>query len=158
MGHGAALVRTGGRGDGRRLGRLGVGLRPGDDQDRPSGHVQQPPGHAAQQKTGQVGAAARAEHDQARVVVLGRVQDSPGDVTEIGLADLAFRADARRPQVGHDLLHDAFALSFAAVHLDASVAAGRELVHVQDDDVVAAVTAEVARHVRGGPDVAGGVV
>jgi len=50
------------------------------------------------------------------------------------------------------------ALSVAAVDLDAAEAAGGELVHVQDDDMAAAVTAEVARHVRGGPDVPGGVV
>ncbi len=72
-----------------------MGVRPGHDQDRPGSHVQQPAGHAAQQKAGQVGAAARAEHHQARVVVLSRVQDGPGDVPEVGLPYLAFRADAR---------------------------------------------------------------
>ena len=91
-------------------------------------------------------------------MVLGRVQDGPGDVTETGLADLTFRTHACRLQVGHDLGDYAFAFAIAAVHLDPAEAAGGELVHVQDDDVIAAVTAEVTRHGRGGQDVAGGVV
>jgi hypothetical protein len=46
-----ALIFPGAGGDGRRLGRLVMGVRPGHDKDRPGSHVQQPAGHAAQHKT-----------------------------------------------------------------------------------------------------------
>ena len=40
-------------------------------------------GHAAQRDEGQVGAAARAQHYQARVVILGGMQDGCRDVPEL---------------------------------------------------------------------------
>jgi hypothetical protein len=55
----------------------------------------------------------------------------------------ALRLDARRLQVGDDLLDHAFAFSFPAVHLDAAEAADREFVDVQDNDMISAVTAEL---------------
>jgi nucleotide-binding universal stress UspA family protein len=142
----------------RRPDRLSVSVGPGHDQHRTGGHVQEPAGHAAQQDAGQVGAAARAQHHQARVVVLGTMQDGRRDVPEFGLADLALGADARCLQLGHDLGDHALAIAVPAVHLDAAETTGGELVHVQDDDVVSAVAAEVAGHARGGQDVPGRVV
>ncbi len=131
-----ALVGAGRRRRRRCLGRLGVSVRPGYDQHRPGGHVQEPAGHAAQRDAGQVGAAARTQHHQPRVMVRSGAQDGRRDVPEPGLADLALGADPRRRQLGHDLGDHALALAVPAVHLDPAETAGGELVHVQDDDVV----------------------
>ena len=45
----------------------------------------------------------------------------------------------------------------AAVHPHAAEAGVREFVHVQDDDMISAITAELARHVRGGKDMPKGI-
>src|SRR6185437_12794481 len=67
---------------------------PRDDDHGALGQVQDLEGDAAERNVRQVRAPGRAKDDDVRVVLVGRMDDSPGDLTDMRLADLDLRADA----------------------------------------------------------------
>ena len=104
------------------------------------GVVQQPVSNAAEGQ-GQVGVTMRAEHQHPRIVLVGHIQDVPCDVPVVGFADFSLRGDAGLLEVIDDLSDQPLAVAFWAVHLQPPETADRELVHMKDDDPVAAVPA-----------------
>jgi hypothetical protein len=62
-------------------------------------------------------------------------------VTELGLPDLAVSGDPGALEVGQDGGHDFLAFALATVNLQPAPAADSEFVHVQHDDLVAAIPA-----------------
>jgi hypothetical protein len=90
--------------------------------------------------------AAGAEHNHSRIIFVGHRQNLSRHVPEVSLADGAIGRDPGRSQVGDGLGNEAFALPFGAIHLEPAEPADGKLMHVQDNDLVASILAQLTGH------------
>jgi hypothetical protein len=82
--------------------------------------MQQPVRHAAERYERYVGAAAGAENEDPRVILVDDGEDPPGQVAVIRLMDASIGVNAGILQVGDNVGDEVLTVSLVAVHLEAS--------------------------------------